>query len=229
VIARLSDERGMTLVELLAAMVVGMIVLFALFAIVDNAVHQQASAVDRLEANSGGRLAMDRISQQLGSRVCLSGTQGSLVSAADNQVEFFASLGLTAESTTASQRLVLQRRRLTYRPASKDVLEEVWVGTQPAPALPPGPQDLPVPTPATTKRMVASRVEPVGATPFFSYYAMTGDPPQPTQLLTTPVLAADLPKASRINVGFVARGRIAGVSSELHNQILDRSPGCYFG
>jgi type II secretory pathway pseudopilin PulG len=227
--ARLSGERGMTLVELMAAMVVGMIVLFALFAIVDNAVHQQARAVDRVEANAGGRLGMDRISQQLGSRVCLSRTQGSLVSADDNQVEFFASLGLTAESTTASQRLVLQRRRLTYRPASNDVLEEVWVGTQPAPALPPGPHDLPLPAPATTKRMVVSGVQPVGTTPIFSYYAMAGNPPQPTQLLATPLLGADLVKAARINVSFVARGKIAGVSSELHNQILDRSPACYFG
>ena len=222
-----SDERGFTLVELLAAMVIGLVVLFALFAIVDNAVHLQARAVDRIEANDGGRLAMDLISQQLGSRVCVSGTQGSLVSGADNEVEFFASLGMTPESTTEGQRLVLQRRRLIYRPVSNDVREEVWVGTQAAPVLPPGPDTVPTVEPTTT-RTIVSGVAPVGATPFFSYFAMTGAPPQPTQL-ATPLLSTDLSEAARINVSFVARGKVAGVSSELHNQILDRSPGCFFG
>lgn len=226
--ARLSDERGFTLVELMAAMVVGMIVLFALFAIVDNAVHLQARAVDAIEANDRGRLGMDLISQQLSSRVCLSGGQGSLVSGAANEVEFFASLGLTPESTTDSQQLVLQRRRLTYRPASNDVREEIWVGSQPAPALPPGPADSPPAAPTRTHTIV-SGVAPVGSTPFFSYFAMTGDPPQPTQPLTTPLVAADLSTATRINVSFVAQGNVGGVRSELHNQVLDRSPGCYFG
>jgi prepilin-type N-terminal cleavage/methylation domain-containing protein len=226
--ARLSDERGFTLVELMAAMVVGMIVLFALFAIVDNAVRLQSRAVDSIEANDRGRLGMDLISQQLSSRVCLSGGQGSLVSGAANEVEFFASLGLTPESTTDSQRLVLQRRRLTYRPASNDVREEVWVGTQPAPALPPGPADLPPAAPTRTHTIV-SGVAPVGTTPFFSYFSMTGDPPQPTQRLSTPLASAELSTAARINVSFVAQGSFPGVGSELHNQVLDRSPGCYFG
>jgi hypothetical protein len=160
--------------------------------------------------------------------VCLSGAQGSLVSAADNQVEFFASLGLTAESTTESQRLVLQRRRLTYRPATKDVREDVWVGTQPAPALPPGPGDSPPAAPTRT-RTILSGVALVNTTPFFSYAAMTGNPPQPTQPLTTPLVSTDLSRAARISVSFAARGKVGGVSSELQNQILDRSPGCYFG
>jgi prepilin-type N-terminal cleavage/methylation domain-containing protein len=225
---QLSDERGFTLVEMLAAMVIGITVLFALFAIVDTAVHQQARAVDRIEANDGGRLTIDLISQQLGSRVCVSGTQGSLVSGTDNEVEFFASLGMTPESTTEGQRLILQRRRLIYRPANHDVREEVWVGTQPAPALPPGPNTLPA-VRATTTRVLLTRVEPVGTTPFFRYFAMTGSPAQPTQLLATPLAATDLSAAARINISFLARGKVAGVSSELHNQVLDRSPGCYFG
>jgi prepilin-type N-terminal cleavage/methylation domain-containing protein len=226
--ARLADERGFTLVELMAAMVVGMIVLFALFAIADNAVRLQSRAVDSIEANDRGRLAMDLISQQLSSRVCLSGGQGSLVAGAANEVEFFASLGLTPESTTDSQRLVLQRRRLTYRPTSNDVREEIWVGTQPAPALPPGPADSPPAAPTRTHTIV-SGVAPVGTTPFFSYFAMTGDPPQPTRPLSAPLASGDLSQTARINVSFVAHGNIVGVRTELHNQVLDRSPGCYFG
>jgi len=224
--ARRTNDGGFSLVELLVAMLIGTIILFALFAIIDTATHQQAKAVDRIEANDRGRVAIDLIGQQLTSRVCISATQGSLVAASASQVEFFASLGLTPESTTQSQRLILERRRLTYRPApDNDVREEVWVGAAPAPALPPATSTTP-----TRTRTILTNLALVGTTPFFRYYAMAGTPPQPSQELTAlPLSAANLPKVARIDVGFAARGKVAGVSSELQNQIVDRSPGCFFG
>ncbi|MGH2942631.1 MAG: PulJ/GspJ family protein [Solirubrobacteraceae bacterium] len=222
---RLADESGFTLVELLSTLVISMIVLFALFSLVDNATRKQSVAVDRIEANDRARVAIDNIGTQLRSRVCISQTQGSLVSASASQMEFFASLGLTAESATQSQRLVLERRRLTYRPApNNDVVEESWVGSAPAPALPPATSTTP-----TRTRTILSNVALDGSTPFFRYWALAGSPPQPTQPLDAPVAAANLTKVARIDVNFVAGGRVAGVSTPLQTQILDRSPGCYFG
>jgi type II secretory pathway pseudopilin PulG len=219
--ARLADEGGFTLVELMATIVVSMIVLFALFGLVDNATRRQSVATDRIEANDRGRAAMDTISSQLRSRVCIGGAQGSLVSASATQIEFFASLGLTLESSTESQRLVLERRRLTYRPApDNDVREEVWVGTAAAPALPPAP-----PTPATRTRTLLTNVSLTGAVPFFQYFAQDGAPALPAP----PLSAANLTKVAQIDVGFSANGRVAGVETPLQNEILDRSPGCYFG
>jgi Tfp pilus assembly protein PilV len=227
--ARLADERGVTIVELLAAIVVSTIVLFALFGLVDTATRQQSSANDRIDANDRGRLAMDAISTQLRSRVCVSGSEDSLVAASDSQIEFFASLGLTSETTTGSQTLVLQRRRLTYRPATSDVLEERWVGTQPAPALPPAATTTP-----TRTRTVITNVSLDGTTPFFRYYAMTSPPlpapPLPDLLLApTPLSAANLTKVVQITVSLAAKGKVAGLSTPLQSRILDRSPGCYFG
>jgi Tfp pilus assembly protein PilV len=226
--ARLADERGVTIVELLAAIVVSTIVLFALFGLVDTATRQQSSANDRIDANDRGRLAMDAISTQLRSRVCVSGAEDSLVAASDSQIEFFASLGLTSETATGSQTLVLQRRRLTYRPATSDVLEERWVGTQPAPALPPAATTTP-----TRTRMVITNVSLDGTTPFFRYYAMTSPPlplPLPDLLLApTPLSAPNLTKVAQITVSFAAKGKVAGLSTPLQSRILDRSPGCYFG
>lgn len=219
--ARLADERGFTLAELMATIVVSMIVLFALFGLVDNAMRRQSVATDRIEANDRGRSAMDTISSQLRSRVCIGGAQGSLVSASATEIEFFASLGLTGESTTESQRLVLQRRRLTYRPApDNDVIEKVWVGTAPAPALPPGP-----PADATRTRTLLTNVSLTGSVPFFAYSAKTGEPALPPP----PVSAANLTKVAQIDVSFSAHGRVAGVDTPLQNEILDRSPGCFFG
>lgn len=223
--ARLADERGFTLVELLATIVVSTIVLFAMFGLVDAATRQQSLANDRIDANDRGRAAMDIISAQLRSRVCISGVQGSLVSASDSQIEFFASFGLTPESATQSQTLVLQRRRLTYRPANSDVIEETWVGTAPAPVLPP----LAITTPTRT-RTILSNVALDGTTPFFRYHGLTGTPPLPDLALTaTPLSAANLTQTAQITVSFAAKGKVAGLSTPLQNRILDRSPGCYFG
>jgi prepilin-type N-terminal cleavage/methylation domain-containing protein len=223
--ARLADESGFTLVELLATLVISTIVLFALFSLVDSATRKQSVAVDRIESNDRARVAMDMIGTQLRSRVCISGAQGSLVSASASQIEFFASFGLTAESATQSQRLVLQRRRLTYRPApNNDVVEESWVGASPAPALPPATTTTP-----TRTRTLLGNVALDGATPFFRYWALAGSPPQPTLPLAAPLSAADLTKVARIDVSFAAGGKVAGVSTPLQTQILDRSPGCFFG
>ena len=227
--ARLADERGVTIVELLAAIVVSTIVLFALFGLVDTATRQQSVANDRIDANDRGRLAMDAISTQLRSRVCISGAQGALVAASNSQIEFFASLGLTPESEAQSQTLVLQRRRLTYRPATGDVREEIWVGSAPAPALPPATSAT-----ATRTRTILTNVSLDGSTPFFRYYAMTTPtpplPPLPELLLApTPLSAMNLTKVVQITVSFAARGKVAGLNTPLQNRILDRSPGCYFG
>ena len=54
--ARLADERGFTLVELLAALVVGSIVIFAGFGLLDTAVRLQAKSVDSLDATDRGRV-----------------------------------------------------------------------------------------------------------------------------------------------------------------------------
>jgi len=220
--ANLRDERGFTLVELLSAMMVGSIVLVALFGIIDVATRQQAKAVDRIQTTAGGRSAIDTISQQLASRVCVSQAQGSLVSASDSQIEFYASFGLTTENTTESQSLVVQRRRLTYRPTpDNDIREEVWLGSAAPPAEP------------TRTRTLLTKVSLVGTTPFFRYYAVTDEITgvalaNPLLLTPTPLSAPNLLRAAQINVSFSANGKVPAVRSELQTQILDRSPACSF-
>jgi prepilin-type N-terminal cleavage/methylation domain-containing protein len=214
--ARLADERGFTLVELLAALVVGSIVLFAGFGLLDTAVRLQARSVDSLDATDRGRVAIDQVSQSLASRLCLGGVP-SLVDARDDRVEFYSSAA--RESGPVS--IVVQRRRLSV--TSTSIREEIWTGSPPLapPELPPASTT----TPATT-RTVVSGVRPIGSTPIFRYFAYTGTPARPTLALPTPLSAGDLSRVALIDVGFVAQGKRADVVTEYRNEILNRSQIC---
>jgi len=214
--ARLADDRGFTLVELLAAMVVGMIVLFAVFGLLDSAVRIQARTVDSIETTGRGRNAIDLVTQNLGSRICIA-NEPSLVAAGDSSVEFHASLA----PETSAVRLVVQRRRLTYSGGS--IREQVWTHSPPL-----GPPNLP-PASTTTpsrNRLLVSGLGQVGTTPVLRYYAYEGDPARPTQLLATPLSAADLRRAVLIDVTFTAQGRRGDVRTQYSNQVLTRSETC---
>ncbi|HEY7967753.1 MAG TPA: prepilin-type N-terminal cleavage/methylation domain-containing protein [Solirubrobacteraceae bacterium] len=64
---RLRDERGFTLIEMLVALVAGMIVSGAMAAIVIVSVHFNSNLTDRVDANQQGRVAMEKIVQALNS------------------------------------------------------------------------------------------------------------------------------------------------------------------
>jgi len=220
--ARLADERGFTLVELLVAMVVGMVVIFGALAIMDGTWRVQARTQDNVDATDRGRVAMDRITQQLDSRVCLNSAtpaQGSLVTATDSQIEFYASV-----TSDTAPRLVVERRRMTYRPGTSDILLESWTGTAPPPATPPANTTTP-----TRRVVVAGGVAPVVGTPIFRYYAPEGTPALPTLQRSGPVTAlADRNSVTLVKVSFAAVGRRPGTNVELHNDSLTRSPTCQF-
>jgi len=213
---RLADERGYSLVELLAAIVVGSIVIFAVFGLLDTAVRLQARSVDSLDATDRGRVAIDQISQSLASRICL-GTETSLVAAGDDGVEFYGSVA----PESSAVRLVVQRRRLTV--VGTGISEEIWTSSPPQapPSLPPASTTTPA-----RKRVLVSGVRRVGTTPIFRYYAYQGTPARPTLALPTPLSTIDRSRAVLVDVTFAAQGKRADVSTEYSNQILNRSPTC---
>jgi len=125
--ARLAGEDGFTLVELLTAMIVGLVVIFAAFSVMDGSWRLNAKTTDHIDTTNRGRLAMDRITQQLGSRICLQSetpAQGSLVTATDSVIEWYASV-----TNETAPRLVVERRRLTYDAATHNIMLQAWTGT----------------------------------------------------------------------------------------------------
>lgn len=214
--ARLAAEDGFTLVELLAALVVGTIVLFAAFGLLDTSIRLQARSVDSLDATDRGRVGIDQISQDLASRICL-GDQSSLVSADDGGVEFYASLA----PESSAVRLIAQRRRLTV--IGTGIREDVWSASPPVapPSLPPASTTTP-----TSTRMIVTGIRRIATTPIFRYYANQGTPSRPTLALATPLSAIDLSRAVLIDVSFAAQGRRADISTDYRNQILNRNATC---
>lgn len=214
--ARLADERGFTLVELLSAIVVGMIVLFAVFALLDTAVGLQAKSIDRIDTTDRGRVAIDRISQGFASRICV-GNEASLVEADDDHVEFYASLA----PENSAVRLTVQRRRVAV--VGTAIREDVWTSDPPL-----GPPNLPpanTTTPALT-REIATGVSTTATTPVFRFYAKDGTSGLPTVALATPLSATDLRRAVLIDVTFTADGKRDDISTDYSNQILTRSATC---
>jgi Tfp pilus assembly protein PilW len=63
--AALASEDGMTLIEVLVATVAAIVVILALFAILEFSVKQEARITERVQANRGGRTAMTNIVDEL--------------------------------------------------------------------------------------------------------------------------------------------------------------------
>ena len=69
----------MTLMELMTAITIGMIVMFAMFALLDNTVRMNTNAMAKTDAMQRGRLAMDTMTQELRSQVCLDNLAGPAI------------------------------------------------------------------------------------------------------------------------------------------------------
>ena len=65
----LNDDSGQTLVELMIATVIGLIVIFAAFLMLQTSMTQGARITSREDASQRGRLAMEQITRELRSQV----------------------------------------------------------------------------------------------------------------------------------------------------------------
>jgi len=75
--ARLADERGFTIVEVLTAMVVGLVVLGAAFVLVGRASDLQAKTQNRVDAHQRGRAALEAMVTELRSGTCAMTADGT--------------------------------------------------------------------------------------------------------------------------------------------------------
>jgi prepilin-type N-terminal cleavage/methylation domain-containing protein len=93
--ARLRDERGFTLVEVMIALVIGLVVSSATLAIVIISVHLSSNYTDRVDANQQGRLAMEKITQALNSS-CVTPNQPPVLSGSSStSLTFYSALNDT--------------------------------------------------------------------------------------------------------------------------------------
>jgi Tfp pilus assembly protein PilW len=190
--ARLAGEAGFTLVELLTAMVVGMVVVFAAFALMERSFTATTDIADRADAAQRGRIAMDTVTRQLRSQVCFSG-QLPLLAASQTSVDFVTDLG---DGTTSPERHVL-----TFANAANGytLTETDYPMTSANGALP-------VTWGSPTTKTLLTGIAQNGATPFFQYlgYDDSTDPPS-VSTLNSPVAATDFGSVTQIAISFAVR------------------------
>jgi prepilin-type N-terminal cleavage/methylation domain-containing protein len=188
-----ADEAGFTLPELLTAMTVGLIVLLAAAMLLDSSVSTSNEIADRQDAVQRGRLAMETVTRELRSQVCLKDARP--VTYGDQQkVAFYANL--SDDPDTADLRTI------RYEPADKGLYEDVYQGAGPFP-------DLVFPASPTSTRQILRAVVPVkdGAVtrPMFRYYRYRlGGAPGELEELTSPLTTADAQRVVVIKAAFVA-------------------------
>jgi Tfp pilus assembly protein PilW len=189
-------EAGFALTELLAAMVIGMVIIIAAFALIDTSFSVNRSVAGRAEASQRGRLAMDRITRELRSQVCANSAT-PIVSADASQVTF------TADLSNGSGAVPPDQRQLAYDSATGTITEKVWAGQ--------GTGDNGITwntTPKTSNVITESSPDPA-TTPsgaIFTYYAVTpGTGGTGFTQLSSTVLGSDLKRIARIDVAFVVR------------------------
>ena len=85
-----------------------MITMLAVFAVLDTSVKQSSAVAGRVNATQRARLAMDTITRQLRSQICISATAPAIISGTENSVKFH--VDLTDKTRPVEQReLVFDR------------------------------------------------------------------------------------------------------------------------
>jgi prepilin-type N-terminal cleavage/methylation domain-containing protein len=180
--SRLTDERGFTLIELLMASMIGMIVLFAAFTLIDVSSTGQHTVENRIDASTRGRNAMEQVTRQLRAQVCLGKGIAPIVEAGESKVVFYASVAPAAATPSAPQ--TVQRRTLEYVPdgaTGRGKLVETVVDGDTTPP----PNTLFNATPRV--RTITDNVAPVPGVPLFRYWKYDPNLSPQVQMLSQPI------------------------------------------
>jgi prepilin-type N-terminal cleavage/methylation domain-containing protein len=196
-----TDQSGFSLVELLMAMAIGSIVLTALMTVFLRGADGALKVSDRVDAVQRGRITMDRAVTLLSSQTCLVDSTGNgqapIIDGQDNQVTFYANLGLVDSDPT--------RYSLRYDAATKRLWEDQFPPSRNAAGA------LVYPGAPITSRVIGTNIVPVpAAAPLFTYWAFvtTAGPTLGminTAPLATPLSAMDQLSAVRVRVSFATR------------------------
>jgi hypothetical protein len=201
VIARLRQEEGFTLMEVLMATLVGFVVLAATMGLLESTVKLNTGVMGKTDAMQRGRLAMDKITQQLRSQVCLDLDNPAIpLGATNDSVTFYA------DFSSADGKKPPQKRTLALDTTKRAITAQIFKTT----VLKPLPTSYPASPSAVDPVLenVGPAKDSAGATlPFLTYYAYqtVNGHPEPTQLLTTPLNKASAARVARIDINFSVR------------------------
>jgi prepilin-type N-terminal cleavage/methylation domain-containing protein len=201
------QESGFTLIELLVACGIGTIVVLASFMLLDSTVVLSGKVTDRVDRTQRARLAMEQITRELRSQVCVQGGQPAIADGQTNSITFYAFMGTGT--------FVPDMRQIYWDATTNSIIEKKWQGSGAAPNT-----TFPVnPTSVTT--LLTDVQPPPANAPLFAYYAAGA-----TQPFSVPLSSADAANTSRVTIDFLtyASRRIAsGSSIDLQTEVFSRT------
>ncbi|HST54479.1 MAG TPA: hypothetical protein VLJ42_01115 [Solirubrobacteraceae bacterium] len=103
---RLRDERGLTLVEMLVATTSGMILLLALFAVLDVSLSQSSRVADKVDANQHARTAMEKIVLELHSSCVAASVVPVRPGSDDTTIRFISQAGSASNFPTVDLHVI---------------------------------------------------------------------------------------------------------------------------
>jgi hypothetical protein len=178
---------------------VGVVVLLAAMGLIDTAGPLTMKVQDTVDSTQRGRLALDTMTSELRSQVCVNTSTVPMISADADEVIFYANTG--------DENAFPEKRRLAY--VNGQIVEEVWKGTNAAGTA--------FSATSSLRTLVANAQKMTSpATNVFRYYGFTtSGATTPTLALTTlPLSAIDLGKVVKIGISFVVRPDRAKTTSK---------------
>ena len=195
--ARLGEERGLTLIELMTGAAIGIVIIGVAFGLLEGVLRTFGTSEERVDVSQRGRLAVDQMTARLRSQVCGGGPTvaapdasftPAIVQGAQNKVAFWSNTG-----DGTGRRL----RSIEY--VNGVVNENLYSGSDPSGS------------PSSTRQLVSSVVANNSGR-MFRYFAYNRDAwnrtldPRPALYveLPTPLSIADQQRVVRITYAYTA-------------------------
>jgi prepilin-type N-terminal cleavage/methylation domain-containing protein len=188
----IGDQQGFTLVELVVALVAGLVILFATLALLDLSVRLSARAADRVEASQRGRTAMEQLMQELHSSCVAASVTPVLAGSDSSNIQFLSQFGSAAVLTPNLHKVSLAGGALT------DTVYAATGGSAPSWTF--------SATPTSTRTFITnvSHAAVNGTTqPVFRYYGFVNGQLS-TTALATPLSVTDAQATAQVAVSFAA-------------------------
>lgn len=198
---RLASESGFTLVELVVAMGLGMIVLFAVLNLLDASGHAGARITDKSETVQRTRIGLDRATRILRTQACGDSNTPPIISGSGSSVTFYS------DTNTSS---TFAPRKVTLSFANGNLTQQTWVPTNSS-------SPWTYNATATQTRTLIDNIAQSGSTPVFAYYSWTDLDNAVTAPLSTDLSSTTLPdnsiaKIVKVDVTFQANAVSGRVS-----------------